>query len=121
MTFAEFRGEMNAFWESANRRAMELKDPFDALERTASMYSRLDAVDREYANRVFDEWLLADDEAKRYVAVALIRQFNVTSAVPALQALADKLLTSNDPGAPFEREKVDVLLRDLGLNGTATP
>lgn len=119
MTFVEFRGGMNAFWETATRRAKELKDPIDALERTAAMYSRLRGEDRDHANRVFDEWLLSDDESKRYVAIALIREFRVATAAPALRDLVRKLTESDDPGASFEREKVEGLLSEFGANGTA--
>jgi hypothetical protein len=120
MTFDDFREGMNSFWEAANRRARELKDPIYALERTASMYARLEREDRDHADRVFSEWLLSEDEAKRYVAVALIREFRVATAAPALRELVLKLRDSDDPGAPFEREKVEHLLSELDADGTGT-
>lgn len=120
MTFAEFRAGMNEFWDTANRRATELKDPIHTLERVAGMYRRLDSVDHDYANRVFDEWLLSHDEAKRYVSVALIREFGIETARPALQELINMLRASDDPGAPFEREKVEGVLTKLGAEGSTS-
>lgn len=117
MTFDEFRDSMNTFWETANRRANELRDPIDALERTAAMYSGLEVEDRDYADRVFAEWLLLGDEAKRYVAVALIREFRIVMTASALRELMGKLAHSRDPGAPFEREKVQDVLSELGDDG----
>lgn len=104
---------MNAFWASANREADELKDSFAALERLMSVYQRLDPSERELANQVLVEWLGSEEEAKRFDAVALIREFRVSSAAPALRDLADHLTRSKDPGAPFEREKVERLLMEL--------
>lgn len=49
----------------------------------------------------------------------LIREFRIEMAAPALRELAGKLTYSHDPGAPFEREKVEDLLADLGANGTS--
>lgn len=121
MTFEDFRNSMNAFWASANHEADALKDPIRALERLSGLYRGLDGTEREFADRVLAEWTLADDEAKRFDAVALIRQFKVATAEPELRELIARLSRSDDPGAPFEREKVEILLRELGLEGSATP
>jgi hypothetical protein len=120
MTLEDFRTRMNSFWESANREADELKDPIRALELLSRLYRNLDVAERALADRVLAEWALSDDEAKRFVAVALIREFEVVSGAPELCLLISGLAGSDDPGAPFEREKVEVLLRDLGLNETGT-
>jgi len=117
MTLDDFRSRMNSFWASANREADELKDPIRALERLSGLYRTLDVTEREFADRVLAEWVLSDEEAKRFDAVAMIREFEVASAAPELRELIGRLARSDDPGAPFEREKVEVLLRDLGVNG----
>jgi len=65
----------------------------------------------------FDEWLLSDDEERRYVAVALIREFRVATSVPALRELSRRLAHSSEPGAPFERKKVDELAGHLAAGG----
>lgn len=121
MTLDDLRSRMNSLWASANRETDELKDPIRALERLSGLYRNLDATERELADRVLAEWVLSHEEAKRFDAVALIREFEVTSAAPELRDLVGRLARSDDPGAPFEREKVEVLLRDLGLTGGATP
>lgn len=121
MTLEEIRRQMNAFWDLANREAEEFKDPFLALERVNGMYRGLSAADRELANEVLAEWALSDEEAKRFDAVALIREFHVVAAAPALRDLGRRLARSTDPGAPFEREKVEGLLRELGVNGETSP
>jgi hypothetical protein len=119
-TLDEFRDRLEAFWASANREAADFKDPVRALERLAGFYRNLDPREREFADRLLAEWVLSNEETKRFDAVALIREFEVASAAPELRELVDMLGRSDDPGAPFEREKVVALLRDLGLNGAAT-
>jgi hypothetical protein len=120
MMLEDVRERLDAFWASANREANEFKDSMRALERLSGFYRSLDDRERDLANRVFAEWALNDDEAKRFDAVALIRQFQIASAEPELRELVARLDRSDDPGAPFESEKVEALLRDLGLDGAAT-
>jgi hypothetical protein len=120
MTLDETREKMDLFWESADREALELKDSYLALDRLHTLYHGLDSSERELADQVVAEWLLSGEEAKRFDAVALIRDFKIASAVPALQRLADELDRSDDPGARFEREKVDGLLAELTSRGPAT-
>lgn len=121
MSFEEFRRRMNAFWDSANREADEFKDSMLALDRLVARYRSLTPSERQLADRVIAEWLHSPDEAKRFDAVALVREFEISSAIPALRDLSSGLQTSSDPGAPFEREKVEALLAELDANGAAAP
>lgn len=120
MTLKEFRNQMDGFWASVNSEADALKDPMRALERLSGLYRGLDGTERALADRVLAGWALADDEAKRFDAVALIREFRIATAEPELRELIAILARSDDPGAPFEREKVEALLRELGGNGAAS-
>lgn len=120
MTLDEFRGRMHRFWESANREGLELKDSYLALERLRSLYRSLDTSERDLADQVLAEWVRSDQEAKRFDSVTLIREFAIRRAAPALREHADELRRTDDPGAPFEREKVEGLLADLTSNGATT-
>lgn len=113
MTLDDFRQRMNSFWATANQQADELKDSIHAVERLSGLYRHLNSTERELADRVLAEWALSEDEAKRFDAVALIREFGVASAAPELRELIARLERTDDPGAPFEREKVENLLREL--------
>jgi hypothetical protein len=55
----------------------------------------------------------AEDETVRFDALALIDDFRIAKAMPALRALAGRLASSRLPGAPYELLKVDRILRDL--------
>ena len=109
----DVRGEMNALWLAAKLKGGELKDPFRPFEQVSAMYRGIGGSKTELADIVLGEWVLADDEARRFDAVALIREFRVTAATPSLYELTNRLAQSDDPGAPFEHEKVKRLLSEL--------
>jgi hypothetical protein len=112
---------MNEYWERVDREASEYKDSYLALDRVHAMYGRFDPEKRDMADQVLSEWVLSDQEGKRFDAIALIREFEITSAIPALRELAARLESSEEPGAPFEREKVEGLVEELSGDATRPP
>jgi hypothetical protein len=108
-----FRMQMENFRNAAVSEGNYLRYPYIVLERLHQLYESFDNEQRAAADRVFAEWLLSDDESKRFDAIALIRAFDVKSAVPQLEELRDVLAPRTDPGAPFEREKVTDLIGTL--------
>jgi hypothetical protein len=120
MTPDEIRAQMETLWAEGNRAADELKDPFIAMERVTTLYVALDADERATADQVLADWALSPNEAKRFDAIALVRELVVQTAVPALRRLTMRLASSDDPGAPFEREKVQDVLVELGVDGSAS-
>jgi hypothetical protein len=114
MTLDEFRVEMESYRQTAERDGRSFKDSQIALERLHHLYEKFNVEERALANEVLQEWVLSDEEGVRFDALALIDDFKISSAVPALKALADRLVSSGAVGAPFELHKVDRILRDLG-------
>jgi hypothetical protein len=114
MTLSELRIDMESYRRAADEEARALKDPYLVLDRLHTLYEKLNTEERMMANEVLVEWALLDDERVRFDALALIDDFKISSAVPALIALADRLASSSAVGAPFELHKVDRILRDLG-------
>jgi hypothetical protein len=114
MNLYEFRQEMESYRRSVDEEARALKHSYLALEKLHALYRRFDAVERRMADQVLAEWALSDDEGLRFDALALIDDFKVTTAAAALQLLAGRLALSTAPGAPYELERVDRILEDLG-------
>jgi hypothetical protein len=114
MTLEEFRIEMESYRRNAESDARSLKDSYLALDRLHNLYEKLNSEERAMANEVLQEWAVSDDEHVRFDALAIIDNFKITAAAPALKALADRLVSSNAVGASFELHKVDRILRDLG-------
>jgi hypothetical protein len=113
VTFEEFKTEMDQFWEETNQEALELKDSYRALDRLHSLYTALDDHERGLADQVLCEWALSDHEGKRFDAMALISDFDIKRAIPALERLARRLEKSREPGAPFERDKAKRIIAQL--------
>jgi hypothetical protein len=109
----EFRERMNEFWRSATKDASERKDPHLGILELNALYESFDAEERNLADQVIAGWALSDDEGKRFDALSLISDYAITTAAPLLAKLADRLRTTQTPGAPFELEKVEKILLSL--------
>jgi len=114
MNFREFRQEMESYRRSVDEEARTLKDSYLALDKLHALYEKFDSEERAMADRVLAEWALSDDEGLRFDALALIDDFKVKTAAHTLRTLASRLATSIAPGAPYELQKVDRILNDLG-------
>lgn len=102
MTLDEFRLRLEEFRRAVDAEAMSLKNSSLALERLHELYVRCDHEEQAMANQVLSEWALSEDESVRFDALALIEDFKVATAVPALQKLSERLALSRTPGAPYE-------------------
>jgi hypothetical protein len=114
MNIDEFRKEMWAYRQAADRDANAFKESNLAWDWLRNLYRKFDAEERKFADQVLTEWVLLDDENVRYDALVLIGDFRIASALTALQELAARLRHSEAPSAPYELRKVDGILRDLG-------
>ena len=102
----DVRPEMSDLRRSADAESIRLKDSQHALLVLFDYYRNL-PVDRQIAAvELISDWLLSDDEALRFDALALVDEFGLKSTKPFLLVLAARLSASTAPGAKFELEKV---------------
>lgn len=113
MNLGELRLHMESYRKVVDREAKELRDSYFALEKLHALYKKFDSEERALADCVIAEWALSDDEGLRFDALALIDDFEITKATPSLKKLASRLATHSSPGAPYELQKVDRIIRDL--------
>jgi len=113
MTYEEFRQEMESYRRDADADASARKDSQLVLDRLHALYLKFDASEQAMANRVLAEWALSGDEGMRFDALALIDEFKIRQAIPALNELAQRLGSSKAPGAPYELEKAKRIVADL--------
>lgn len=113
MTYEEFRDEMESYRRDADADASARKDSQLVLDHLRSLYLKFDASEQAMANRVLAEWTLSADEGMRFDALALIDEFKIKQATPALNELAQRLGKSKAPGAPYELEKVKRIVGDV--------
>ncbi len=113
MNLDEFRREMATYRQAVHREARALKDPYHALDLLLTLYEKFDAKERTMADQVVAEWALSEDENTRFDAQALIGEFKIRSALPALEKLVMRLAASTAVGAANELELVNRLIADL--------
>jgi hypothetical protein len=110
MTLNEFRLEMESYRRSVDGEARVLKDPEIALEQLRTLYEKFDSAERQMADQVLAEWALSEDQRLRFDGLALIYDFKVYTAIPALRELAKRLTSSVAPSAPYELKKIERIL-----------
>jgi len=100
-------------WAEVDRRHEESKDSQGAIVELFGRYARLDKQGRADADGALFEALHGEDETKRYDALAIINEFQLSEAIPHLRELAARLQLTDTPGAPFELAKVQRILHKL--------
>jgi hypothetical protein len=114
MTGADVRSAWLQMRDEVSARAITNKQSQEAVLVMADRYRSLAPDDRVVVDGLLSEQLASEDETVRFDALALIREFRIAAALPALRALADWLETQHWPGAPHERAKVNRLIGVLG-------
>ena len=114
MTLEHVRGQLETLRSSSESEARLLKDAQLTLDRLRTAYDAMPEDDRSSADSVIVDWLKSDDENRRFDAIALIDEFRIASAIPVMRWLRHRLISNHNPGAPFEIEKIDRVLVDLG-------
>jgi hypothetical protein len=121
MNARDVRLALEVQWALANREAVEANEPVVASDRVREFFHSLEPEELAVANLLLVEWLSAEDEAKRWDAMMLIRERGVGDAVPALKRLRDRL-AAEESKISGERARVERLIAYLGRpSETPTP
>jgi hypothetical protein len=108
------RSEVRSAWIEnqvlASERAEASKQSQEALLAVFDRYRELSDQDRAVVDELLAEQAASSDENARFDALAVIGEFRVVSALPALRSLAERLETQDSPGAPYEWAKVNRLI-----------
>jgi hypothetical protein len=104
---------MDRYRQAVHDEADQFKYPHLALERLCALYQSFDSEERRLADQTIADWVLSDESNVRFDALALIREFHIGSAITALEKLARRLPSVRTPGAPYELEKVNSIIRML--------
>jgi hypothetical protein len=109
----DFCCELENYRKSVVKEGESMKDSQYALQKLRELWEHLDGSERIIADQLLNEWILSEDEGKRFDAQHIVRIFKLKNSVPALQNLATRLLSSETPGAPYELEKVNHIISEM--------
>jgi hypothetical protein len=96
--------------DEVSARAVASQQSQEAVLVISERYRLLAEGERADVDQLPIDQLASQDETVRFDALALIREFRIIAALPALRVLADWLATQHLPGAPYEWAKVNRLI-----------
>jgi hypothetical protein len=107
------RRDFEDLWARLDAEAQAAKFSHEALLRLTEFYRRLDQEDRRVVDEVLASWVLEGDERRRFDALALIDEFEIRSALPALQGHLARLADAVGPSVPTDRAKLERMIAHL--------
>lgn len=113
MSTLDARERWEQFWARIDAETKAQKASHAAVFELSRYYLALSTAERQIIDALLAEWVLSDEESKRFDALALIDEHRIRSALPALEELREKLNKSREAGAPFEKAKVDRIVAAL--------
>jgi hypothetical protein len=117
VTDDELRAAWARFRDAVDVEQVAAKDSQGALPRLFERYRSLSDPERKIVDELISHDVTSSDETRRFDAVALIGEFRISSAVPALRVLADRLESDPGPGAPFEWAKINRVIGEILAGG----
>lgn len=114
MTSKQMRERLEQAWAGIDEMAEASKDSHSAVFALQNLYRDFSPQERRAADQVIMEWILSDDDDKKvFDGLALIDEFRISSAVPALRQLADRFSLSDSVSAPYSWAKVNRIIGRL--------
>src|SRR6266568_6862904 len=107
------RRDFEELWERLDSDAQAAKFSHEAVLRLTNYYRSLDDEDRQVVNEVLVSWVLEGDERRRFDALALIDEFGIRSALPALEADLARLADAVGASVPTDRAKLERIIAGL--------
>lgn len=107
-------------WARWDADAQSSKFSQGALLWLTEYYRGLDPADRQVADAVLLSWVTNGDVRQRFDALALVREFEITSTLPAVRAEPAWLRDAVGPPVASDREKLTRVVERLE-SGAACP
>jgi hypothetical protein len=107
------RRDFEGVWERFDAEAQAAKFSHEAVLRLADYYRHLDVEDKRVVDETLACWVLEGDERRRFDALALIDEFRIRLALPALEADLARLAGAAGPSVPTDRAKLERIIAEL--------
>lgn len=113
MSADDVRFRLEEAWWDIDREAEWRKDSHSAVFALQSFYRSLTHEELPAADDVLIEWAQTQNAKKRFDALALIDEFSIVAALPALRRLVEEFEDSAEPSAPYDWSKVNRIIGRL--------
>jgi hypothetical protein len=107
------RRDLEGLWERFDAEAQAAKFSHEALLRLTDFYRGLDDEDRRVVDETLASWVLEGDARRRFDALALIDEFRIRSALPALEEELARLADAVGASVPTDRAKLERIIAGL--------
>jgi hypothetical protein len=106
MNAREVRARLETCRDVADLEGEREKDSQVVADELRALYLSFDESERLDADDIIAQWVLSNDEKKRFDALILIADMKIYSAKPTLELLARRLASDLRPGAPYDLAKL---------------
>jgi hypothetical protein len=107
------RERLDRVWERLDKDALALKDSQHATAWLVEMYQGLELDEQTAAAEVVAGWILSANVRQRYDAIALVRRFSITTALPNLRRLLVRQASEEGVESRYEFGMVAKLIMAL--------
>jgi hypothetical protein len=107
------RTDFEALWLRLDEEAQAAKFSHGATMRLTEYYKTLAPQDRLVVDDTLVSWVGGGDSRRRFDALALIDEFEIRSALPALETELERLSHATGPSVPTDRAKLERLIARL--------
>jgi hypothetical protein len=104
------RTEFEELWARLYADAESSKFSEIAVFELTDFYRLLDEDDRSVADEVVTRWVTDGDASQRFVALSIIEDFEIRSALPALRSDLSRVNHATGPSVPWDRERLERII-----------
>jgi hypothetical protein len=107
------REDFDNLWQELDRDAQANEFSQGAVLDLLDAYRRFDVKDRRVVDELLASWVLGGDERRRFDALALIDEFEIRSARPAIEKRLAHLREAAGPAVQTDQAKLRRILARL--------
>lgn len=95
------------------RMSRAAKNPTTALFDMYERYNALTDIEKKEIDELLIKWIEDVNEDKRYTALAMVEEYSITGAIPAMKRLSERFKDSKIPDDPQGYNERELILRKI--------
>jgi len=109
--------DIKQWWTNEHDELLQLaraaKNPMSALFDMYERYNALTDSEKKEIDKVLIDWIEDIDEDKRFTALAMVIEYNIADAIPAMKRLANRFKNSKIPDDPIGYNERELILSKI--------